>query len=1008
MTERTDKILVLGLGNDLLGDDAVGLRVVRALRSRRPARQAHGSASSQTGTGTGQGVAGIGDEKGAEDGLAEADYLEAAAGGMVLLDLMAGYSTLILIDAIQTTNGRPGRIHRLTEDQLPAAAHPDRSARWSAHHLGLGEILETGRAVGDALPDTVIVYAVETPPPRQWGQGCSPEVERAISKVVGLVAEEIRSAADGSSGEDQILIGAVITLSGVVQGVGFRPFVHRLARECGLSGTVRNFSGGVDIRVEGPNDQVERFYRRIFREAPPLARITDQRRRTAPVHGFTDFTVEQSFQEEERFVLVPPDIAICDNCLAELMDPSDRRHRYPFINCTDCGPRFTIIRDMPYDRPMTTMADFVMCRRCREEYGDIEHRRYHTQPNACQECGPHLFLHQDGQAEVHGERAIRETLVHLNNGKIVAVRGLGGFHLCCDAGNTQAVEELRRRKQRPAKPLAVMMANLETVRACCYLSPEEGEELNSPQRPIVVLRRRTQARISPAVAPGNDTLGVMLPYAPVHHLLLSGDLRALVATSANHSDQPLICDNGEAMDKLSAIADAFLLHNREIHTRCDDSIVRIMDQQPVLLRRARGYAPMPVGLPLDGPPVLACGPELKNTFCLTREDQAFLSQHIGDLKNLETFQFYRQMIGRFEQLFRIRPEVVAHDLHPQYLSTRYARRRSEGSAENNIRREAGPTERDARSVDGSMPSLQTVAVQHHHAHVAACLADNGVEEGAVIGVVFDGMGYGADGHIWGAEFLVADYGGFRRRGQLKYMPLPGGDVANRQPWRMALSYLYDLYGKEAASRARRLFQNGEQPLNGADGLLRENDKILTAVVRMREQGVNSPLASSMGRLFDAVSSLVGLCQENTYEGQAAVRLEVAARGASNRVSGYPWKLTEQDGRLIADPGPMITDILDDLARGRPKAEIARRFHRSVVDLVVRCCRWIRQKEGLNQVALTGGSFQNAILAEETVHRLRRGGFQVLTHRRVPPNDGGLALGQAAVALFHQGGRASCV
>ena len=773
------------------------------------------------------------------------------------------------------------------------------------------------------------------------------------------------------AGEEAGVEAAVITLRGVVQGVGFRPFVHRLARDCGLAGTVRNFSGGVDIRVEGPRGRLENFRRRVVQEAPPLARITSERSRPARPQGLEGFSVERSVRAEDQFVLVPPDIATCDLCLAELTDPQDRRHRYPFINCTDCGPRFTIIREMPYDRPMTTMADFTMCPRCREEYGDIEHRRYHAQPNACPDCGPRLSFYRDGREEAGGEAALDRALDCLRNGGIVAVRGLGGYHLCCDAADSAAVRELRRRKRRPAKPLAVMIDDLETVRRICHLSPREEAELTSPQRPIVVLGRRDRTTVCAETAPDNDTLGVMLPYAPVHTLLLSGGLRAIVATSANRSDQPLIAGNREAVEELSGIADAFLLHDRGIHTRCDDSILRVIGPDPVLLRRARGYAPMPLQLPLSGPPVLACGPELKNTFCLTRGDHAFLSQHIGDLKNLETYRFFEGMIERFESLFDIRPEAIAYDLHPRYLSTRYALQRASGTG----------------------AALTAVAVQHHHAHVAACLADNGVRE-PVIGVVFDGIGYGADGKIWGAEFLTADLGGYRRRGHLEYIPMPGGDAASRQPWRMGLSYLHAVLGKEADAAAGRLLDRDQASRR--------------SVLRMLERSVNAPLASSMGRLFDAVSALLGLCGENTFEGQAAVHLEVAAREAPEGVPGYDWKLREEGSQLIADPGPVIRAILDDVRQGRPRAEIARRFHRSVAELAVQCCRRIRQQDGLNRVALTGGSFQNAILAEQSADLLRRDGFQVLTHHRVPPNDGGVALGQAAVAVFRQGGGRSCV
>jgi hydrogenase maturation protein HypF len=779
------------------------------------------------------------------------------------------------------------------------------------------------------------------------------------------------SAGGVGAGEESGAQAAVITLRGVVQGVGFRPFVHRLARECGLAGTVRNFSGGVDIRVEGPRDRLETFRRRVVQEAPPLARITEERSRPVPPQGLEGFSVERSFRAEDQFVLVPPDIATCDLCLAELNDPEDRRHRYPFINCTDCGPRYTIIREMPYDRPMTTMTDFTMCSRCREEYGDIEHRRYHAQPNACPDCGPRLSFHRKGREEAGGEAALDRAVDCLRSGGIVAVRGLGGFHLCCDAADSAAVRELRRRKRRPVKPLAVMMGDLETVRRICRLSPQEEAELTSPQRPIVVMQRRDRTAVCEETAPSNDTLGVMLPYTPVHTLLLSGDLEAIVATSANRSDQPLIADNREALEGLSGIADAYLLHDRGIHTRCDDSILRVIGPDPVLLRRARGYAPMPLQLPLSGPPVLACGPELKNTFCLTRGDHAFLSQHIGDLKNLETYRFFGQMIGRFEDLFDIRPGAIAYDPHPRYLSTRYALQRASGGS----------------------AALPAVPVQHHHAHVAACLADNGVRE-PVIGVVFDGAGYGEDGRIWGAEFLTADLGGYLRRGHLEYIPMPGGDAASRQPWRMALSYLHAVLGKEADAAAGRLLDRDQASRR--------------SILRMLERSINAPLASSMGRLFDAVSALLGLCGENTFEGQAAIRLEVAAREAPEGMPGYEWRLREEGSGLIADPGPVIRSILEDLRQGRPRAEIARRFHRSIAELTVLCCRRIRQQDGLNRVALTGGSFQNAILAEQSADLLRRDGFQVLTHRRVPPNDGGVALGQAAVAVFRQGGGRSCV
>jgi hydrogenase maturation protein HypF len=768
------------------------------------------------------------------------------------------------------------------------------------------------------------------------------------------------SASRSQKGRSEI-VGALITLNGVVQGVGFRPFVHRLARDCGLAGTVRNFSGGVIIEVEGRAERVEEFYRRVSQDAPAVAHVVDKRIQRRPPKGLSTFSVEASTRVAEEFVLVPPDISVCHRCQRELLDPQDRRYRYPFINCTDCGPRFTIIEDMPYDRPVTTMRAFTMCDRCQREYEDIDHRRYHAQPNACPVCGPHLFL-RGGQGDgARGQEALRETIARLKRGQIVAIKGIGGFHLCCDATNEQAVRRLRQRKGRPAKPLAIMSLDPDRVRSYCHLSAAEEQLLASPMRPIVILKRKDGSFISSMVAPGNNTLGVVLPYAPVHVLLLERDLLAMVATSANISDQPLISDNRQAQEDLQGIADAFLVHDREIHTRCDDSIFRLIDGQPMPFRRARGYAPTPVELTFKTPSILACGGELKNTFCLARGENAFLSQHIGDLKNVETYQFYSQTIERLQDLFRVRPGILAHDLHPQYLSTRYALERKAGAGK----------------------ELKTMAVQHHHAHAAACMADNGVT-GSVIGVIFDGLGYGADGHIWGAEFMVADYQGYQRLGQLRYVPLPGGDAANREPWRMALSYLFTLCGPQIDAWERSLFDHLDAG-------------VMEAVVAMMAQGFNAPLASSMGRLFDAVSSLLGLCQNNTFEGQAAVSLQVAAEEVSEPLFGYPWSVSGEKDYLIVDPHPLLTDLLADLRRGVPVAHIAHRFHRSVAELVSRCCRHIRDLSGLNKVALSGGVFQNKLLTEMVVDLLRRDEFTPLVHRQVPPNDGGIALGQAAIA-----------
>ncbi len=788
---------------------------------------------------------------------------------------------------------------------------------------------------------------------------------RAGFHTPGQAAGDLFCSSTIPQGEQKAAVGAIVTLSGVVQGVGFRPFVHRLARGCGLAGTVRNFSGGVIIEIEGPQERVQEFYRRVTEESPPLANVVEKKIEIKPPRGLGSFSVEESTHENREFVLVPPDISMCPSCLKELFSPDDRRHRYPFINCTDCGPRFTIIRDMPYDRPMTTMRTFTMCEPCQREYQDIDHRRYHAQPNACSDCGPHLIFRDGMGRATRGERALQEAVERLKGGQIVAIKGIGGFHLCCDASDDRVVQRLRQRKRRPTKPLALMSLNVHQVRSYCHLSSQEERLLCSPMRPIVVLKRRANSHISSQVAPGNDTLGVMLPYAPVHALLLEKDLLAMVATSANVSDQPLISDNHQAQKELSDIADAFLFHDRDIHTPCDDSIFRCIAGGPVPFRRARGYVPIPIDLPFETPAVMACGAELKNTFCLTQGSHAFLSQHIGDLKNMETYRYYRQMMRHFQNLFRIEPGILAHDLHPQYLSSRYVQERiaDEGN------------------------SLKAVAVQHHHAHVAACMAEHGVTE-PVIGVVFDGMGYGDDGNIWGAEFMLADYRGYRRLGQFRYVPLPGGDAANREPWRMAVSYLHALHGSQMGAWERSLFPNLE-------------DCAWETVVQMLIRKCNAPLVSSMGRLFDAVSSLLGLCQRNTYEGEAAVRLQVAAEELSDSLSGYPWDISQRSDYLMVDPRPMLKEILEARRQGQPTAVIARRFHQSLAELVHLCCRHIRDRLDVARVALTGGVFQNSLLTEMVVQLLRRDGFEPLVHRLVPPNDGGIALGQAAIAGYRK-------
>ncbi len=759
-----------------------------------------------------------------------------------------------------------------------------------------------------------------------------------------------------------------ISVRGVVQGVGFRPFVYRLAHDHRLTGWVLNHSGGVEIEVEGAAEALDAFLHDLTAEAPPLARIVAVEATDAPPQGYTAFEIRHSVAEEGRYQLISPDIATCADCLRELLDPTDRRYRYPFTNCTNCGPRFTIIRDIPYDRPLTTMAPFPMCPDCQREYDDPLDRRFHAQPNACPVCGPHVWL--EG-ADENGEDVIAQAAEMLLAGKILAIKGLGGFHLACDATNAEAVQTLRRRKGRPAKPLAVMMATLDDVRRYCHVSAAEAELLDSQQSPIVLLRRREQADaprpIVPAVAPGNLYLGVMLPYTPLHHILLRDVGRPLVMTSGNLSEEPIARSNDEARRRLSSLADVFLLHNREIYSRCDDSVVYVVpgDQPSALnvrfIRRSRGYAPFPVRLPFRVGQILAVGAELKNTFCLTRDDFAFLSQHIGDMENLETLEHFEQSVARFKHLFRIEPEIVAHDLHPDYFATKWAKEQAGNSR------------------------FTIIPIQHHHAHIAACLADNGwtSDDGPVIGIAWDGTGLGLDGHIWGGEWLVGDYDGFERVAHLEYLPLPGGDTAVRNPWRLAVGYLHAL-GDEIP------------PLPGV------NEQQIRIVRQQVERGLNTPRTSAVGRLFDAVAALIGLRQQVSYEAQAAIELEMIATRRTEEMGWeelppYPFSVEEGIVRL----GPLLTAIRDDVAAGVEQGEIARRFHYTMSEILVAVCRGIVAGGGPRTVALSGGVFQNRLLCSLAVPALEKAGFRVLLHHQVPCNDGGLSLGQAVLAHWQQ-------
>lgn len=743
-----------------------------------------------------------------------------------------------------------------------------------------------------------------------------------------------------------------LEIEGIVQGVGFRPFVYQLACRLALAGWVRNDSRGVTIEIEGEGGAVQQFCQRLRSELPPLASISRCAEQSLPVCGESGFVIRHSASDQAALAQVAPDSHVCADCLRELFNPADRRYRYPFINCTNCGPRYTIVTGIPYDRPLTTMADFPMCPGCQAEYADPGSRRFHAQPNACSVCGPQLSLRSAQGAIEETAAALAAAVELLAAGRIVAIKGLGGYHLAVDAGNDQALAELRRRKLRDEKPFALMAFDLAQVARFADLDPTEQRLLQSPERPIVLLRRRSDAPLSPLVAPRNRYLGVMLPYTPLHYLLLE-QFPALVMTSANLCDEPIAFEDGDASARLAGIADAFLLHNRRIQTRTDDSIGRVMAGKALLLRRSRGFVPRALALPREQLPVLALGAELKSTFCLTRGDRAFLSQHIGDLKNQEVYASFAQGIEHLQGILQLQPQLLAHDLHPDYLSSRYA---------------------------DSRPELPRLAVQHHHAHLVSCLAENGIDAPA-LGVIFDGLGYGSDGRLWGGEFLCGDARGFRRLAHLAYLPMPGGDAATREPWRMGVAALIHAYGEELP----------ELPwlsaLPAAD---------LRLLRQMIAKGLNSPLTSSCGRLFDAVAALAGIRQRVSYEGQAALELEMALQGGAE-AGEYPFGLRSDQELLLVDPAPMLRALVADLQQGAAPGLISARFHNGLARTIGEVCSRLRRQQGLNQVALSGGVFQNRYLTERSLDILQALDFSVLTHSLVPPNDGGLALGQAVIA-----------
>ncbi len=775
-----------------------------------------------------------------------------------------------------------------------------------------------------------------------------------------------------------MIAAARVEVAGVVQGVGFRPFVYSLARARGLTGWVNNTAQGVTIVVEGDADTVGRFADEVRASAPPMAVIESVSSAAIPAEGFAAFEIRES-EPTGDLTLVSPDIATCPECLAEMSDPADRRYGYAFTNCTNCGPRFTIIESLPYDRPATSMKVFPMCPECKAEYADPADRRFHAQPNACPVCGPRLFLNTTGRASSGWEwdrpqetvprphrDAVRErrrsadivqaAATILTGGDVLAIKGLGGFHIACDATNEEAVATLRARKRRWGKPLAIMVPDLETARALCEVDDREVALLTGPKRPIVLLTLRGGvAALAPSVAPGLAELGVMLPYTPLHHLLLAAVGRhPLVMTSGNLSDEPIAIDNADALARLSGIADAFLLHDRPILQRYDDSVVRVVAGRTELVRRSRGYAPFPLRLPFSTDRhILAVGPEQKNTFCLARGGYAFVSQHIGDMENAETFEAWEHTLALYESMFRVTPELVAYDLHPEYLTTKAALHMG----------------------------LPAIGVQHHHAHIAGVTAENGVSE-PVIGLAFDGTGYGSDGTIWGGEVLLADWTGFERVAHLRAVPMPGGAAAIRRPARMAFGLLFAI--------DRGLFDH-----LGASILLRSlANEERTTLSAMVSRGLNSPSTSSMGRLFDAVAALTGLRADSQYEGQAAIELEAIADPSERGC--YRFDLVGSEP-VVIDPEPVVRAILDDLAAGVGVPAISARFHRAVVDVSVEVAVSACARTGARHVACAGGVFMNRIVLAGVIAGVEAAGLTALVHRDLPMNDGAVSYGQAVVA-----------
>jgi hydrogenase maturation protein HypF len=745
-----------------------------------------------------------------------------------------------------------------------------------------------------------------------------------------------------------------ILVRGIVQGVGFRPFVYNLALKRNLKGYVTNTSYGVEIEVQGDINNINKFINDLKYKNPPLTEIIEFQIKEIPLANYKYMEIKKSHCETTRSLLIAPDIAICEECLKEMLDPTNRRFLYPFINCTNCGPRYSIIKDLPYDRERTSMQVFKMCRACQDEYDDPHNRRFHAQPNACKVCGPKVWLAKPSGEKIESKDPIYEAAVALKQGKIVAIRGIGGFHLACDAKNSKAIKRLRERKLRWEKPLALMVKDLQHIKPYVTLSNPEERLLVSERRPIVLLKKQENIQLPSEIAPNNQYLGIMLPYTPLHHILFQNAPPLLVMTSGNLTEEPIAIQNQEAIERLNKIADLFLMHDREILIRSDDSVVTWREDGLFFIRRSRGFAPLPIILKtkIKGN-ILALGGELKNTFCLLKQDMAFISQHIGDMDNLLTFEFFKSTLKNLKNILDIFPQLIGYDLHPEYFTTKYA----------------------------AELSLPRIGVQHHHAHMVSVMAEYGLED-KVIGIILDGTGYGLDHTIWGGEVLLGNLESFQRIAHLRYVPMPGGEKAIKEPWRMAVAYLYDTFGYSFPEIGLSFIKKIEK------------NKILV-IREMIKQGVNSPFTSSCGRAFDAVASLIGIRNKVSYEAQAAIELEMLTEDIDKK--SYKIDIIEENGILLGDLRPLIKTIVSDLRQKVPEYVISQRFHYALVLFFSRIVEIIRSQTGIKEVVLSGGVMQNRHILGGLRRNLEGKGFSVFIPRKMPCNDAGLCLGQALIA-----------